>query len=343
MSSGDTAGTAGLTPVVEVVRSGRLESVHLGAAVAADGGGRVLASAGDPSLAAYLRSAAKPVQLLTMLRSGLERSATLTDPELAVCAASHGGEPGHVEVVKGLLDRNGLTPDHLRCGTLAPLDPEARDALARHGREPGVLHNNCSGKHAAMVLTSRANGWPLETYLAEDHPLQQRIAGTVGALSGEPVAAGVDGCGVPTFYMTLTAAARMTASVMALAGEEGAARRVVAAMTGAPWYTSATRRLAYHLMRELPGVLAKEGAEGFFVIGLPAVRSPWGEPAAVAVKAVDGGGEDARGRDAGVVSALLSLDVASAGERRRLEALRVRPLLNAAGRAVGEIRGVLRF
>ncbi len=341
MSGAGGVDARALVPVVEVVRSGRVESVHLGAAVVTDGGGRVLASAGDPSVATYLRSAAKPVQLLAMLRSNLERSVTLTDRELAVCAASHGGEPGHVEVVEALLERGGLSPAQLRCGALAPLDPDARDDLLRRGEAPGALHNNCSGKHTAMLLTSRANGWPLEGYLGEEHPLQRRIAETVETLSGAPAAMGVDGCGVPTFYMELTAAARMTAGLMALAGEEGAASRIVAAMTGFPWYTSATRRLAFHLMRELPGVLAKEGAEGFFVVGLSASRSPWGVPAALAVKAADGGGEEARGRDAGVVSALLSLGVATGDERRRLEALRLRPSVNATGRIVGEIRGVL--
>jgi L-asparaginase II len=332
-----------LIALTEVVRSGKVESVHLGAAIVADGDGQIVAQAGPGELASYLRSAAKPVQLLAMLESGLEREVTLTGEELAVCAASHGGEPGHVAAVRRLLARAGLDESLLRCGAAEPLDAEARAELVRAGTAPGAVHNNCSGKHAAMLICCAANGWPLDTYLAPTHPLQERIAGRVRDLAGAEPAIGIDGCGVPTFYLSLEAAAVMTARLMASAVRDGPAARIVAAMTGHPWFTSGSRRLAFALMRSVPGVLAKEGAEGFFVVGLPAERSVWGRPVALALKVADGAGEDARGREPAVIRAVLDIAALSDDERERLEPLASPPLYNAAGRIVGVVRGVLKL
>lgn len=333
-----------LALLTEVVRSSRVESRHLGAAVIADPQGRVLASVGDPKLATYLRSAAKPFQLLAMIEMGLEGAMSLDGQELAVCAASHGGEEGHVLTVRRLLSRSGLDEALLQCGGHWPLEDPARDALLRGGlHQPLPVHNNCSGKHTAMLLTCVANGWPLETYLEADHPLQARISSRMTELAGELGGIGVDGCGVPTFYHSLVGTARAVATLMVEASCGGAAGRVVEAMTSHPWYTSGTHRLGYLLMKACPGLLAKEGAEGFFAVGIPSERSPWGVPVGLALKVLDGAGEAARGREPAVASALLSLGVVRGDERDAVEALAAPSLCNVAGRVIGEIRGVLRF
>ncbi len=332
-----------LAVVSEVWRSGRIESVHLGAAAVTDGEGTLLACAGDPALATYLRSAAKPVQLEAMLRLGLERHVHLEPHELAVCAASHGGEARHVEVVQRLLARAGLGEGELRCGAAMPLDPEAAQAVLRSGRAFTPLHNNCSGKHAAMLLTCRANDWPLHTYTRPDHPLQEAIVVAVEELAGVAPGVGVDGCGVPTFFLPLHAAARMIAKLMERAESAGEARRVLEAMTRNPWYTSGSRRLPYALMRAVPQLLAKEGAEGFFVVGIPRARSPWGRPVALALKVLDGGGEAVRGREPGVMSALKSLQLLTKSECQQLREWLDPVAFNSPGDAVGEVRGTLRL
>lgn len=341
---GEVAGVVtSLAVVSQVWRSGRIESMHLGAAAVADGNGAVLARAGDPSLATYLRSAAKPVQLATMLRLGLERHVSLSPQELAVCAASHGGEAGHMQLVSNLLRRAGLGEEYLRCGAAMPLDPEAARELLESARSATALHNNCSGKHAAMLLTCRANGWPLDTYPDHNHPLQRAVTASVKEFAGVAPAVGVDGCGVPTFFLPLYAAARMVAALMEHAEGGGEARRVVEAMTANPWYTSGSRRFPYALMRAVPELLAKEGAEGFFVVGIPRQRSPWGRPVALSLKVLDGGGEAARGREPGVLAALTSLGVVTERERESLHEW-VNPItFNVPGDAVGEVKGTLRL
>lgn len=342
-AQGVAGGVADLAVVSQVWRSGRIESVHLGAAAVADGAGVVLARAGDPALATYLRSAAKPVQLATMLRLGLERQVSLAPQELAVCAASHGGEAGHVQLVKNLLWRAGLGEEWLRCGAVMPLDPEAARRLLESKRSATALHNNCSGKHAAMLLACRANGWPLDTYTHHNHQLQEAITASVREFAGVEPDLGVDGCGVPTFFLPLHAAARMVAALTEQAEGGGEAHRVIHAMTSNPWYTSGSRRFPYALMRAVPELLAKEGAEGFFVVGIPRQRSPWGRPVGLAVKVLDGGGEAARGREPGVLAALTSLGVVTERERESLREWANPIIFNGPGDAVGEVKGTLRL
>lgn len=328
-------------PVSEVWRSGRVESIHRGCAAVAEPGGRILALAGDPGMRSYLRSAAKPVQLLVMLEEGLDQVEGLDHRSLAVMAASHGGEPNHIALVEGLLARAGLAPADLQCGASPPLEEEAATELLRGGHTPRPIHNNCSGKHAAMLWTCRVRGWPTSTYLEPTHPLQVAITTRIAALAGEEPGIGVDGCSVPTFFVSVAGAARMTARLMELASVPGPAARVVSAMTAEPWYTSATSRFPFLLMAAAPALLAKEGAEGFFIVGIPAHRSPWGCAAGFALKVVDGAGERARGREPGIVHALQAAGVLSAREAARLEGVLKTRLVNAAGRVVGEIRGTL--
>lgn len=327
--------------VCEVTRSGRVESVHLGCAAIADSGGSLLAQAGDASLRTYVRSAAKPIQLLAMLEAGLDPGNSLDSRSLAIMAASHGGEPGHVDLVRSLLDKAGLESRDLRCGPAEPLENSASRRLLQQGTPADSVHNNCSGKHTAMLWTCRHRGWPTSAYLEPNHPLQQSITSRVAELAGEEPQLGIDGCSVPTFFLSVAAAARMMARFSELAERPGPAARVFSAMTQQPWFTSGTSRLPYLLMAGAPGLLAKEGAEGFFVVGIPADRSPWGRAAGFAMKVLDGSGEGQRGREPGVVSALMAAGVLSSHEVARLKHLSRPPLTNASGRVVGETVGTL--
>jgi L-asparaginase II len=302
--------------------------------------GRLIAAQGDPAVATFLRSAAKPFQCVPLLLAGVAARYELDIPDLALICASHGGTPAHVERAAGLLARGGFGPESLLCGAHWPLDAAAAEALRRAGLEPTPLHNNCSGKHAGMLLACRALGLAVEDYLAPDHPWQRRILDHVAAFCG--VAAGeiglaVDGCGVPTFRMPLAAAARGYAALAhpvgaGLSGETAAAVGVIAgAMTGAPEMVAGPGRFTTRLMEVTGGrVLAKEGAEGFY--GL-AVRGP--VALGIAVKIADGG---ERCRDGVVLDVLRQLGCLAGAEFAALEDLHTPPLRNHRGLRVGEIR-----
>lgn len=257
-----------------VTRNGVDESVHVGHAVIVDASGTLVRSWGSPDRMVLPRSTLKPAQAAAMVRAGLD----LPEPLLALAAASHSAEPFHLDGVRAVLASAGLSESDLRTPPDLPLDPQERVAWGT--RPPSSLAMNCSGKHAAMLATCVVRGWPLDDYRAPDHPLQQAIAEEVVALAREPIGAvGVDGCGAPVLGISLTGLARLGAGLGASGDEPGA--RVARAMRGHPEYVAGTRRDVTALMRSVPGLWAKEGAEGVGLAALP-------DGGAVAVKVVDG-------------------------------------------------------
>jgi L-asparaginase II len=285
------------SPVLaEVIRSGFVESRHRGSVVAIAPDGRYAFTAGSANSPVFPRSANKPLQAAAMVRAGL----TLEGELLALAAASHYGEDFHAGGVHDILDYAGLTEDDLQCPAALPLDEDTMKRLVRQSPADAApesrVRHNCSGKHAAMLVTCIANEWPTDTYLSPAHPLQVHIRRTIEELAREPVAAvGVDGCGAPLFALTLGALARAFRALVR--AEPGSPERAVAdAMREFPTWTNGTGRDESRLMAAIPGLLLKSGAEGVVAFALP-------DGAAAAIKVDDGAG---RARTP-VAAAVLSL------------------------------------
>ncbi|MET8548221.1 asparaginase [Micromonospora zamorensis] len=286
----------GGAPLAEVVRSGFVEGAHRGSVVVLDAAGVAVASAGDVTSPIFPRSASKPMQAIGMLRAGLP----LTDPaDVALVSASHAGEDFHLARVGALLHRAGLDASALHCPPDLPVGVAAREAVLRAGGGPTRLQMNCSGKHSGMLLTCEAAGWPLEGYWRPEHPLQQRLRSAIEEFTGEQAAAvGVDGCGAPVLAVSLTGLAG--AFLRLVDAEPGSVPRTVAdAMRAYPEIVGGTQADDTRLMRGVPGLLAKVGAEGVIAVALPGVG-------AVALKIDDGAD---RARMPVLVSALRRLGV----------------------------------
>jgi L-asparaginase II len=306
--------------LVEVWRSGFLESVHRGSMVVLDADGAVRFAAGAVDRPTLPRSSNKPVQATALLAAGW---APRTGEELAVAAGSHNGEDGHRKLAASMLAAAGLGPDDLGCPPALPMhDPTFAEWLAA-GRAPERLAMNCSGKHAAMLSACVAAGWPTAGYLDRDHPLQQTIEARLGEAAGEAVSAVVvDGCGAPQHALSPTGLAR---SVLGLVqAEEGTRERAVAdAMRAHPWFVAGTGREDTDLMAAVPGLLVKGGADGVHVAAVPG-------RGAVALKLDDGGD---RGRPPALCAGLRMLGVPVDG----LGSWLLTPVSGGDG-VVGEIR-----
>ncbi|MFJ8159959.1 asparaginase [Streptomyces sp. NPDC096136] len=306
-------------PVAHVVRGGVIEGVHHGSVVVLDGGGGVRLGLGDIEAACYPRSALKPVQAVAMVRAGLPLDGAL----LSLAMGSHSGEEHHLAGTRIILELAGLTEDDLRNVPDLPYAPAVRDAWVREGRGPSRLAQNCSGKHAAMLYLCKRSGWPLESYLDADHPLQKMIAEVVEELTGQHIAhVTVDGCGSPLFAVSLHGLARAGARI-ATAAPDTAEHRVANALRHHPEMASGTGRDTAELMRAVPGLLAKDGFEGVQVAALPDGR-------AIAVKIADGA---ARARIAVTAAAL-----ARAGVEAGLLAGFAGEPVTGGGRTVGGVR-----
>ncbi len=311
----------GAPVVAQVVRNGFVEGQHRGLGVITDASGAVEFAVGDPRTVILPRSSNKPLQAVASLRAG----APLHDEWLAIACSSHSGEAFHLDAVRALLASVGLTEDALLNTPDLPAGEAERTAWLREGRPASSLAQNCSGKHAAMVAAATASGWDLATYLDPEHPLQRLMRTTIAELAGEAVpAVVVDGCGAPQHALPLVGLARAFGRLVS--ATDGPERAVADAMRAHPEYVAGTGRDATALMREVDGLLAKDGAEGVYAIGLPDGRG-------LAVKIVDG---SLRARGPFVAELLRLAGVGSAESRARLASS---PVLGH-GRPVGAVEAV---
>jgi L-asparaginase II len=333
-----------------VVRSGLPESWHFGAAAVVapavapargptPGDLRLVARLGDPRLATYLRSAAKPFQALPLVLAGGVERFSLSAADLALICASHGGTPEHAERAASLLARGGFGVDDLLCGAHPPMDRESARRLEGEGSAPTPLHNNCSGKHAGMLLACRLLDLPTAGYVDPAHPLQQRTLAHVARLCGVPAeetGVGIDGCSAPTYHLPIEAAARAYAALAYPRGAglekdlAAALERIAGAMAEAPEMVAGPGRFTTRLIAATGGrVVGKEGAEGFY--GL-AVRGP--VALGIALKIADGG---ERCRDAVVLDLLRQVGSLAGAELAELADLYRPEIRNHRGILTGEV------
>jgi L-asparaginase II len=309
-------------PVAITRRSGCDESVHFGVVVGLGRGGDIEFAVGDPTTRIYPRSSNKPLQAVAMLRAGLRVPSEL----LALVCASHDGTPTHLEGVRRLLATADLDEGALANTPGLPLDEACAEAVLRGGGGRTPLQMNCSGKHSGMLVTSAVNHWPTDArYLDEEHPVQTQITATIDELCEETHShIGVDGCGAPAHVVSLLGLARAFRSIAC--GRAGAAgAEVYASMTAHPQLVGGEGRDVTAFMRLVPGLVAKDGAEGVFAAALPEGR-------AVALKIADGAN---RARPAVMVAALRALRV----DTSAVEAMVVEPVMGH-GAQVGEVRAI---
>ena len=345
------------TLLAKVYRGDHLESFHSGSIAVVDSLGRLLAFAGDPAFVTCIRSAAKPFQALPLLEYGGAEEYDLTGEEIAITCASHGGEPVHVSTAAALLRKGDFDEEDLLCGAHAPYDEKASADLRASGEAPSPLHNNCSGKHAGMLLATKVMDAPSANYNDPQHPLQGIIRSTLAhfaAMEGSEIPMAVDGCGVPAFFIPLHRAAYAYARLMATS--EGAARgaleqyatsagHVVEAMTAFPYFVAGAWSITTPLIEAFAGdLLAKEGAEGFYAMAAaPSFASTLtnrlklDDDCALGIALKIDDGSMTRGRNPVILKTLelLGFDIAAKPE---LQGYREWPLRNVVGTLVGEVR-----
>lgn len=292
---------------VVAYRGDIVEDRHRVSVAVVDATGKLLFRHGDPARPTLLRSTSKPFQVQPLLLGeGVERFA-IGDEDIALACASHTGAHAHTERVLALLFRIGLAESDLGCGAHSPAEPVASE-LARAGREPSAVHNNCSGKHAAMLAASLARGWPTSGYLAHEHPLQQEIRVILAELSGvSGFPSAIDGCSAPTYALPLNAMARMFALLLDPAAAPAPLRpglaRAATAMRRFPELVGGDGVVDTFLMRRLPLFVAKRGAAAAYTM---AASTPAHGVLGIALKVEDGSAE---ARDCAIHQVLAHLDV----------------------------------
>jgi len=320
--------------LVEVTRGPAVESRHRGQIAVVDVKGNVVKQVGDPGALVCMRSLAKPFQALALLTSGAAEAFGFGPADLALFSGSLSGQDFQVELVTQALTRLGLTPEALQCGVHPPLHRPSAQALTKAGAKPTPLHNTCAGKHTAMLALCVHHKWPLENYLAVDHPVQHLILGTVCRMVGLPreeIKVAIDGCGAPVFFMPLKnialGYARLAASQP---GSPGG--RLMTGILDHPRHIAGDGRLDTDVMVALPDqVFAKSGAEGGYALAL--AQGGLG----VALKIEDGA---SRALNPAVVAVLEQMGVITPAAREALAAYGQPHILNHRKEEVGRIQPV---
>ncbi|MBL8806173.1 MAG: asparaginase [Rhodospirillales bacterium] len=323
--------------IVEVTRGNMVESRHRAVVAVVSADGSLIESHGDIERRVFPRSAIKPIQSLGLVESGAADAFGCSTAEIAIAAASHGGEPMHTRTVVAWLNRMGQDVGDLECGAHMPTHAASANELIRALREPDASHNNCSGKHTGMLAVCRHMGWPTKGYIDPAHPLQKRIVATYEEMLDIGLAdapSGFDGCslpqvGIPVRNLAL-GIARLGAPDALGEARAAACRRMGAAMRENPFMLAGTGRFCTRATIAARGrTIMKTGAEGVYMAAIPDKRI------GIALKIEDGNG---RGAEVALARLLDRHGGFADTPRAEIDALTNPKITNAAGRTVGDIR-----
>ena len=264
------------TPALERTRGTRAESLHYAAAALVDSSGKLLAWIGNPQLDTFLRSSAKPFQVMPFIEQGGARDLGLVPRQIAQLCASHAGTDMHVDAVRGIQTMIGVEEKHLQCGSHPPMDIETAERLIVEGKKSTPIRHNCSGKHTGMLAFAKMRGLPLENYLAHEHPIQKDILATFSEMcqiAPEKIGIGIDGCSAPNFSIPLYNAAlgfaRLCDPQDLSESRAKACGTITSSMMAHPEMVSGFGRFDTRLMQVGRGKLAvKGGAEGYLAVGI---------------------------------------------------------------------------
>jgi L-asparaginase II len=316
-----------------VTRGAIVESHHRVHAAVVDASGRLIASARDASLTTHWRSCAKPFQVMPLLSSGGFDRIGWGDDQLALACASHGGEPEHVAIAEAMLETIGMEQGDLACGPHEPLAQRGQKLLRESGERPTRLHNNCSGKHAAMLARAFSSDWSPVGYERRDHPVQRDILREVARWAGvdaSDIGQAVDGCGVVEFALPREAMARAYARLADDARRSIALpSRIVHAMQTRPFLIGGSDRFDSALIEATEGrVISKIGAEGVHSVAII------DDGIGIAIKVEDGA---QRAQYPAVIRVLQHFGALPAELPPRLADYVPRILRNTRGEVVGEV------
>lgn len=277
--------------IAKVWRGNTVESVHCGSVAVVNSKGKLIYSFGDPYFVTYLRSSAKPFQVIPLIVSSAAKEFGLSQREIAIIAGSHNGQKIHTDTVKNILKKIGLSEKNLQCGVHIPHYYTANNIIPPAGKKFTQVNHNCSGKHAGMLGLCVFFGWDIKNYRDPNHHAQKMILKAISEICQYPekeIGIGIDGCGVPVHSMPLYNMALGFSNLVNCSSKDDntakAYKLIVDSMKKYPEMVSGEGRLDLSLaMASKNNILAKAGGEALSCSGV--LNKGWG----VAVKIADGG------------------------------------------------------
>jgi len=325
--------------LVEVIRSGIVESVHFGDIAVVNKNGGLLYYAGNPEQICFFRSSAKPLILLSHLLKNIHGHFNLTLRELAIMASSHSGGSSHIEVLSGIAKKLGVRESDLTCGVREPFGEKERYELYKTGKEPGQFHNNCSGKHLGNIAACKAAGYSWDSVSDPSHHVQLDVKALISDFCGLPAGSihvGVDGCGVPVFGVPLKNMALAYSRIFDtdfMNGKYAYVQELLRrAVTQNPDMIASDDRIDTQLNRLTGGDhFGKMGSDGVFCVHIHS------KGIGMALKILDG---SIRAVAPAVIETLVQIKTLPPGAAEKLEDFHYPPVKTWSGRIIGSINPV---
>lgn len=323
-------------PLIEITRSGVVEEIHNGSIVVVKDN-QIIYSVGNANVITPMRSTAKPFQLLSLIKNDGKKIFGLSDAEIALMVSSHNGEKKHLRILKDLLAKANIDETLINCGVHpAYFEWITEEVIRETGKNVTRLHNNCSGKHIGMLLLSKLLGYDYDGYWQETHPVQQMILKDISTLLGRDVSTisiGIDGCGVPTYNISLEELAKLyyKIAVSNMSDEDDALGVIANAMISENFMVAGSDRLDTDLMK-LGKYVGKVGSQGIFCISIPL------ENVGIAIK-VESGSENAA--ESVAVEVLNQLGMISGDDLQSLEKYWHRAIFTCTNIQVGNYTPVI--
>ena len=320
--------------MVEVTRSGEVESFHKGVAVLINSSGEILQEWGNSEKLIYPRSALKPIQSLNLYKDGVAEGLNISDEYIALTTASHHSESFHQKMIIDWLDKTNLNEDDLICGHDWPWNLEDKfETKLKYNKKRRIFHN-CSGKHCGHLVVSKYKDLPIENYNKNEHPIQKELIDLIENLSSYKIKnIGIDGCTLPNPLIPLKKFAYAMAKIAdynKLNENSTIAKRIFDSCIKFPEITGGTNSVNCALTKLSKGkIFFKNGAEGVFVAIIPERKS------ALVVKIDDGASRAAEVAIAGLISELNIID------EKKLQKFKKSPLKNSVDQKIGYINFLL--
>ncbi len=221
----------------------------------------------------YPRSSIKIFQAIPFASSNAFKVFNLNQQQIALSCSSHCGEYFHIRELKKWMDKTKLKLSNLKCGVHNPLDSPSTEKLFLSGNKPNQLHNNCAGKHLAMLTACKLNKFSINDYLSFDHPHQVNIRSVFSKFTEEKIFLknyGIDGCSAPQYSFKIKQLGKALSNLHKSYNSEFEysfnAKIMIDSILKNPLFIGGSKNLDSNLIKISNGsIFCKGGAEGVFL------------------------------------------------------------------------------
>jgi L-asparaginase II len=221
----------------------------------------------------YPRSAIKIFQGIPFATSKAIDLFNLNKKQVALSCSSHCGEKFHIKELKNWLEKTKLKPSDLKCGIHNPIDEKSSEEIFRANLKSFQVHNNCAGKHLAMLSSCLVNNYPIENYLDFDHPHQNNIRNIFNKFTENKIIKnnyGIDGCSAPQYAFKIknlvTALKNLFNSYDGNFEYSENVKFIINSILDNPLFIGGTKNLDSNLIKiSNKKIFCKGGAEGVFL------------------------------------------------------------------------------